>query len=292
MSDLSEELKGWISYVTDSEQCDNAVAIKEHLHHHLEQYLKIHACPNCDIKEEDKDNFLRGALFGQSRLRYLVNTDRIALSYWRHGNEGTCNNPITNEWLGGAPVTCAGVEMKPGMGMEEECFNSFLAYSVKEKLVHKYFIDSGAQLEFSKSKRYVTGCHKDVYWPTQSNMLAKVAENLANADQTLGNLAHDPDPLIRAAVAGNVHTPAQTLSELSGDSHPLIRCALALNTSTPDEMVAPLLDDQDPDVVKAAFKHFESKTAAEVSEPQVTKSKSSRNKRRRRKAKRAKEIAS
>ncbi len=297
MSDLSDELKGWFAYVTDSEQTNNATAIRAHLHHHLEQYLKMHSCPSCEIKEEDKDNFLRGSLMEHNRLRHLVNTDKIALAYWRHGHEGTCN-PINNEWMGGVPVTCAGAEMmQPGMGMEEECFNSFLAYSVKERLVHQYFIDSGSQSRSANSKRYVASCdqNNEVYLPTESSLLAQVAGNLAYADKTLENLSHDVDPMIRAAVAGNIHTPADTLSELSGDCHPLIRCALALNSATPDELVEPLLNDQDPDVVRAAIKHFEMREmlTKEVAKPKTkTKARSKTGKSKKRKGtKRALRIA-
>lgn len=149
----------------------------------------------------------------------------------------------------------------------------------------------------ANSKRYVASYdqNNEVYLPSESSSLAQVAGNLAYADNTLENLSHDADPMIRAAMAGNIHTPAETLSELSGDCHPLIRCALALNSATPDELVEPLLNDQDPDVVRAAIKHFEMREmlAKEVAKPKTkTKARTKTGKNRKRKGtKRALRIA-
>ncbi len=273
MNDLSGELKGWIRYVTDPEQGGKAKAIRRRLHDEVEQYLKVHPCPSCELADTEKDNFLRGSFIENGRLRHLVNTDRIALSYWRHGHGGSCLHekdeefeqlmhchPFYNEWMGGAPITIAGSEMqKPGMGLEEECFNSFLAYSVKERLIHRYIIETGMKTQ--EEPKYYVAQSQDELTQKDTNLLAEIAGNIVHADHTLNNLAQDPDPMVRAAVASNINTPLETLSTLSGDCHPLIRCALALNSSAPDNAVKPLLSDQDPDVVRAAIKHFEMKPA-------------------------------
>jgi hypothetical protein len=68
----------------------------------------------------------------------------------------------------------------------------------------------------------------------------------------LGQLAHDDDPLVRAAVAQNLNTSRDTLKHLSRDSVTAVRREVAYNPRTPADVLNRLADDPEY-VVRASI---------------------------------------
>lgn len=110
-------------------------------------------------KEGDKcapegDNFLRGEVMDTTRTERIHRSDRVALSYWRHGESCACRVSKSEEFTDRLHPRSAYKEQlnclpssegdlnQPGMGLEMDCFTSFLANSAKEQFLHDYQLQS------------------------------------------------------------------------------------------------------------------------------------------------------
>ncbi len=174
----------------------------------------------------EKDNFLRGDLIPEQRRRRTTNTDRVAISYWRHGTNCPCCQKVTRpqDYHQVAPASAAhskklNNELKrntyldmnnPGMGMELSNLSSFI----------------------TESGKYTTYTPEPSPKPVRnpaSVTLTNLASQIQMVADTLSQLAQDEDPVVRAMAAVNPRTPIDVLQVLINDESEDVRTKASQN---------------------------------------------------------------
>ncbi|MDR0717905.1 MAG: hypothetical protein LBF50_10920 [Azoarcus sp.] len=86
-------------------------------------------------------------------------------------------------------------------------------------------------------------------------MRLEEARNKGTSPERLLELAADKDHMVRNAVAENPNTPPEALAHLASDED-YVRLAVAKHPGTPRDFLAVLVEDGDPEVRRAALRHF------------------------------------
>lgn len=168
---------------------------------HLERKGSRGRCEESEICHDDTDNFLRGEILDSTRTERIHRSDRIALSYWRHGESCACRASKSEEFvdelhprsayteqLNCAP-TYEGHVTQPGMGLEMDCFTSFLANSTKEQYLHDYLLQSSLS-----SRRFFkqTKSHDDM---SDEELIKRLDRGLESTRVSLTHLAKRRTPI-------------------------------------------------------------------------------------------------
>jgi hypothetical protein len=203
------------------------------------------AAENSMVEEtkEDKDNFLRGSLMNTTRRRHSQTMNKIAVSYWRHGSGCSCckeshksedfqkiaPTSIYNKGMLPSLSTSGYIDLTdPGMGTELQCLTSFITESGRHRILTQQFVDESMPPLTNR--------------PKASDTLTNIAAQVRQIEDSLTELAADPDPLVRAIAAESPHTPAETLEKLLEDDSEEVRNR-ALETAVATGDVAPVQVD-------------------------------------------------
>lgn len=167
----------------------------------------------------DKDDYLRGDLLPERRRRHTAETDKIAISYWRHGHGNSC---------------CK--EAHKSEDFEEIAPSNIYARKLGTDINRSGYIDltnPGMGMELSNLISFVvqTGayCVIDPFAPNlvarrqSCPSLTKTASRIEALQSTLSELAHDSDPSIRAMAAQNPNTPVVDMQALLVDESDDVR---------------------------------------------------------------------
>lgn len=219
----------------DGDKCDRFAQIANQFDKKDLEEVREYAEKNNMIEEapKDKDNFLRGSLMSTDRRRHSQTMNKIAISYWRHGQGCSCckESHTSEDFDRIAPKsiynkgTCSDLARtgyidltNPGLGNELQNLTSFITESGRHRVLTQEFVD------------HVANAQSIIEQPKASDTLTRIAAQVRKIEDTIGELAQNPELLMNAIATEELELPQQSVTnvqEFAAINTPASECSTA-----------------------------------------------------------------